>query len=86
MDNNNFEYEYVDSSTRKNSCESIFELLDDDSQHSNESSSKRATIVKWNDCTGNIVVPDQIDEQTIVFGIFTTAKLFLHLAQKFFHL
>lgn len=69
MNNIKFDYTYVDSSAQKGSCESIFELLDDASQYSNESTSKRAAIVKWNDCTGKIVVPNQIDEQTIVFGI-----------------
>ena len=73
MNNTEFEYTYAGLSFHEDICESIIDEFDrlfyDDSQSSNKVTLTKATIVKWNDCTGKIVVPDQIDDQTIVFGI-----------------
>ena len=55
MNDKDFEYEYInctDDSTQKGVLESFIELFDGDSHDY-----KRASIVKWNDCTGKLVIP-----------------------------
>lgn len=71
MEDKMFEYEIinVDDSDPKTWFESFNELFENNPQNHK----KKAVIVKWGDCEGKLIIPSQIDDQTIVFGISHSA-------------